>query len=90
MIQETSLEAFGKVKIGQAQQSVLTVIKMFDGRTNAELGKYLDWPINRITPRVKELREKGLVVDAGVRVCLITGSMSHAWKAKVEKNQELF
>jgi hypothetical protein len=38
--------------------------------------------VNRVTGRVGELREMGLVLDAGRRPCKITKGMSHAWRAK--------
>jgi hypothetical protein len=42
----------------------------------------MNWPVNRITPRILELRKMDLVQDAAKRTCKITGSTAHAWKAK--------
>ena len=82
MIQDTSLKAYDSIqpKIGHNQSLVLEVIKRLNGATNAEIGKEIGWEINRVTPRVKELREKGLVRDAGKRACKVTGSESHVWR----------
>jgi hypothetical protein len=38
-------------------------------------------PINRVTPRVFELREIGLVEEVGKRKCHDTGGTAIAWKA---------
>lgn len=60
MIQDTSLEAwrFMKDKLGYAQKQVFAAISQYPNSTNAELAGILDWPVNRITPRVGELRKK--------------------------------
>lgn len=50
--------------------------------TNAEIARALSVPINTITPRVLELRKMGLILDAGRRMCKVTGSTVHAWRAK--------
>ena len=84
MLQDTSLHAWEIVqhKIWEKQKVVLDKIRLLPNVTNAELSVMLGWEINRVTPRVKELREMGLVLDAGKRICRHTGSTVHAWKAK--------
>jgi len=81
--------AFQKVeglkRTGVLNDQVLEALRMFQDATNAELAASLTWPINRVTPRIKELRSKEfgeLVFDNGKRKCRITGSMAHAWRAK--------
>lgn len=46
----------------------------------------LGWEINRITPRIFELREKKLVVEASKRKCKVTGRTAIAWKVKGKVN----
>lgn len=83
MIQDTSLEAFFKFKDAQTRRDqVLQTLRLLPDATNAELADKLRWAINRITPRVNELRKLGLVLDNGRRVCRITAGTAHAWKAK--------
>ena len=41
-----------------------------------------DLPINTITPRIFELRQKGLVVEHEKRKCTITGHPAIAWRVK--------
>jgi hypothetical protein len=85
-IQDTSLEAFFKLKDAQTRRDqVLQTLRLFADATNAELADRLRWPINRVTPRINELRQNkhgALVLDNGRRACKITGATAHAWKAK--------
>ncbi|HEY1577014.1 MAG TPA: helix-turn-helix domain-containing protein [Terracidiphilus sp.] len=86
MIQDTSIEIFLKniyPNLTARQRPVLHYLRSASvALTTAELEKALGIPINRITPRVGELRKLGLVVDAGRRRCKATGNMAHAWAAK--------
>ncbi len=84
MIQDTSLFAYSVAtqRLGAKQKEVLDCLRYFLDATNAEIAAKKGWPVNRITPRVLELRKLGLILDAGKRPCRITGSMAHCWKAK--------
>jgi hypothetical protein len=103
MIQDTTLWAYAQATkdLGAKQKQVLDALLFFPDATNRELKEYLHWEINSITPRIGELREQGLVIDAGIRPCKFTGRRVHAWKAKhpvlppareekVEANNSLF
>jgi len=71
MIQGTSLEIYLKKiypALGQKQAVVLHYLQdVGPPRTNEEIRMALHVPINHVTGRVKELRDEGLVVDAGRR-----------------------
>jgi hypothetical protein len=84
MIQDTSLFAYSIAtqNLRAKQKQVLDALRFFPDATNAEIAANLGWPVNRITPRVHELRKMELVLDAGKRTCRITGSTAHAWRAK--------
>lgn len=84
MIQDTSLFAYSVAtqNLGAKQKQVLDALRYFPDATNAEIAAHLAWTINRVTPRMGELRKQGLVLDAGKRRCKVTGSTAHAWKAK--------
>lgn len=84
MIQDTSLFAYSLAtkNLSAKQKDVLDALRFFPDATNAELGQRLGWPVNRITPRILELRKLDLVLDGGRRKCKVTGSTAHAWKAK--------
>jgi len=88
-VQSTSLEAyFTKVlpNIGRAQAEVYAILEDATQKgfnmTNMELAVVLKWSINRVTPRVLELRELGLVVKVCKRKCGVTENNAFAWKAK--------
>jgi hypothetical protein len=86
MIQDTSLEIFLKKvypNLTARQRPVLHYLRNVGrARTNEEIKTALGVPINHITGRVKELRDLGLVIDAGRRRCEITGNNVHVWAAK--------
>ena len=83
MIQSTSILAYYSdvlPSLGKRQEIVLEEILKSENITNTEISARLNLPINTITPRVFELREKGLVVEARKRICKITGKTAIAWK----------
>lgn len=87
-VQETSLEAYHEIqlRLGEKQAEVYKVLKAatrygFD-MTNMELALLLKWSINRVTPRVFELRRFGVVVMSQVRDCGVTGNRAMSWKTK--------
>jgi len=65
-MQQTSLLAYeeASTRIGKHQQEVLAVIRDYQPVCNQQIAEVLDWPINTVTPRVKELREMHKVVEA--------------------------
>ena len=79
MIQQTSLDAFIDISgsLGDRQLQVYDFFRQNLGKdfTNTELSYALRLPINRITPRVYELRQKGLIIQHGIRYCRITGKL---------------
>lgn len=82
MIQQTSLEAYEEIKkeLGEKQLQVYSMLKNLESANNLILAKKLNWDINRITPRVLELRKMGLVVPDCIRMCPITKRMTWFWK----------
>lgn len=84
MIQDTSLFAYSVAtqNLGNKQKEVLDALRYFPDATNAEISAHLKWPINRVTPRMGELRKEGLVLEAGCRTCKVTGGTAYAWRAK--------
>ena len=82
MIQETSLEAYKVLKpeLGEQQETVYNTIIGHPGMSNHDIARYLGWEINRVTPRVKELRDKGLVILSHYKTDSITGRSVICWK----------
>lgn len=84
-VRDTSLLAYvSEVEqtLGFRQQAVLTIINVLMSATNSEIAKALGWSINRVTPRVFELRQLGYVVVDEKRPCLVTGRMAYAWRVR--------
>lgn len=84
-IVDTSLLAYTNIKadLGARQKAILDVITYLGTCTNSEISKFLGLPINVVTPRVYELREKGCVVLDTKRECKITGRLVMAWSRAV-------
>lgn len=84
---DTSLSAYyDRVKptLANRQKVVFDMLRSKANWTNSELAQTLEWPINTLTPRVNELRKKGLVEESGKRVCKITGLTVHSWRVKTQ------
>ena len=83
MIRQTSLAAFEEINyfgtINKNQKKIFEVIRAKPNITNTEIAGILRWSINRVTPRVLELRKKGLVRMFEKRPCTITGRISMSW-----------
>jgi hypothetical protein len=82
MVTETSLLAYEEVlkDLGSRQQEVYFAIKQLREADNLTIAKYLNLPINSITPRTLELREKKLVGVAKVDLSPITHRKVIFWK----------
>lgn len=62
-VQPTSIESFKLLQesIHPHQKIVLKALRELGRASNKQISTALGWPINTITPRVKELRDIGLV-----------------------------
>jgi len=84
MIQDTSLTAYAEIHpaLGAMHVAVVDVFKASPGRdfSNSELAAKLTWTINRVTPRVNELRKMGILEESVKRPCRVTGRMVHSWQ----------
>jgi DNA-binding MarR family transcriptional regulator len=82
-----SIESYKKMYdegvISKRQAQVLKVLAVdLKQATNRMIAKHLDWDINRVTGRVSELREKGLVEHAGDFYDSATERTVNLWKCK--------
>jgi DNA-binding MarR family transcriptional regulator len=83
MIHSNSLDAYSKVDLNTNQQIVYDALWEIAQGTNAEIAAKLNWPINRVTPRIKELRDKNKVIFVINRNCFITGSKASVWRPNI-------
>jgi DNA-binding MarR family transcriptional regulator len=79
-MQQTSILAYQEAKknLSRTQSQVYEAIEEHGEITNKQLAKVLGWEINSITPRVKELREKGKVVEC-YKGTDISGRVANYW-----------
>lgn len=83
MIQKTSLESYEVLQpeLGELQEKVYNVIISHPGMSNHDIARYLGWEINRVTPRVKELRDKGITIHSHTKIDYITKRKVMCWCA---------
>ena len=84
-VQQTSLDVYYQKVLPNLMRRQREVLRVFIDNpyrdfTNMELSVYLRWSINRVTPRVLELRNKGLLVKYCRRRCGVTKNMALAWR----------
>jgi predicted transcriptional regulator len=87
---DTQIAAYKEMqaKLSLKQRQVLACL--FDseaGMSNSEIASQLRWSVNCVVPRIYELRNIGVVIDAGKRICRVTGQNVHVWKAKKNEFQ---
>ena len=82
LIQQTSLEAYKAIlpELSNKQQEVVDVIEHHPGMSNHDIARFLNWEINTVTPRVNELREKGVVDLHAIKVDRITEKKVMTWE----------
>jgi hypothetical protein len=85
MIQDSSLRAYYDIQrtLHPRQKQVFIALSSVPDATNRELELLTGLRVNEITPRVKELREKGVVVQSCERRCKAskTSRLVIAWKS---------
>jgi DNA-binding MarR family transcriptional regulator len=88
VITQTSLAAYltdVKPKLNQKQHEVYRAIEEYGPITNKQLAEVMNRPVNTITPRVLELRQKRHIVS-----CFIAedgGRKAHYWGTPAHKNE---
>lgn len=90
MVQQTSIDSYIELlpSLGKRQIEVLRAIRDSDGLNNREISIVLNLPINSITPRVKELRIKGLVKESGKITDKVTNRKTITWRVCDEVRKE--
>lgn len=83
---QTSILAYERVTptLQARETAVLTALKALGVASNMELSRELGWSVNRVTGRTYSLRAKGVIEDAGISECKVTGSSVHKWTIKKE------
>lgn len=87
MFQQTSLLAhrnLTKEKIGARQRQVAEALERLGTANNRMISKESNLPINVVTPRVRELREKGIVQQAYKAIDPVTKTLTIFWELTPE------
>ena len=81
-VRATSLLAYQEVlqNLGERQLQILKCLSTFDSATNMMLARRLHLDINRIVPRIFELRKMLMVIEDKIDDCKITGRKAIYWK----------
>ncbi len=80
-MQFTSIDSYKRLEhIGNKQLAVYDSIKRQGTASNYDIAKDLNWEINRVTGRVKELREMNLVEEDHKDMHPITNRTVIYWK----------
>jgi len=58
---DASYHDFSNEELGRKQRAVLAFIAKYGPITSRQLSEMMGWPVNRITGRVKELRQMDMV-----------------------------
>jgi DNA-binding CsgD family transcriptional regulator len=92
-MQPTSLGAYEdlKPKLQNRERDVLQVFLQDPERdlTNMEVAEILGWSINRVTGRVKNLRERLILIEGPHRKCTVTGNTAIAWRLSLSFQPQL-
>lgn len=83
-IKITSLKAYADVleTLGERQMLVYRKLRELKHASNFKLSKELNLPINRIVPRIKELRDLGVVMQYKKEICPETNKLVIIWKPR--------
>lgn len=85
---ETSLMAYEALRplLQERERNILNVFlsRPYLNLTNMEIAATMGWSINRVTGRVKSLRDRGVLVKSEQRPCGVTRNTANAWELNPE------
>jgi predicted transcriptional regulator len=83
-MRDTSLLAYADVieTLGERQIQVFRKLRELKFASNFQLSKELGLPVNRITPRIKEMRDWGIVMFYKKEICPETKKLVIYWKPR--------
>lgn len=79
---KTQVDAFDSIKqkLGAKQRAVAHALKVLGEASNKDLSKALGWPINRVTGRVTELVDRGIVTTDSTKKDPDTNRTVTVWR----------
>ena len=82
MLQETSLEAYRNLPMGEIQRKVLAALMGHVDLTNQEIGRIIGKDASTVSGVVKPMRERAMLEYSRKRMCGITGNHAIAWRIR--------
>ena len=84
MIQQTSLDAYQEaiVTARNNRDIIYNTLRAMGEANNLMIARRLNWPINRVTPRMNELVKAGYVEESYRDKCPYTGKTTIFWRPK--------
>ena len=80
-VQPTSAAAYASLQdLGERQTAVLSAIRTLQSACNQKIANYMGIPVNQVTGRVFELRDKGLVKEHRKAIWAPTGRNVIWWE----------
>lgn len=64
-VHPNSIEAYHGIDLTKRQVAVVRALSFLGNATDLQIAVHLDISINRVTGRITELREKGVVIENG-------------------------
>ena len=80
MIHANSTHSYHTLKLTQRQKEVINALDVLGQATDTQIADYLGYTVNRVTGRITELRDSGVIVECDtvrgefgkpVRVCRV-------------------
>lgn len=89
-VAHTSRYSYNRIKhkIGRNQEIVYNTIKELGEATNEMISDALEWPINRVTGRVTELRKYGMI-DTDNIAKTKSGHVAKLWYIRHPNDEQL-
>ena len=76
-------------ELGKRQKLVLQALKHLKVANNLQISRYLGLPINSVTPRMNELRKKGIVIYHHTAMCPLSNRLTRFFIIKGYLNEVL-
>lgn len=82
MMNQNSLVAYTNIlsKLSKRRMQVYSAIEYLESASNLDISKFTNLPINCVTGRTKELRDREVVMEDKKALCPKTNQMVSYWK----------
>jgi predicted transcriptional regulator len=84
-VKPTSLLSYCQIleSLGERQALVYSKLRQLKSANSTMIAKELNLPINCVVPRIKEMRDMGIIYQHKKDICKITGKLTIFWKPRL-------